>query len=161
MKKHLFKSSFLAIVCCLSSVVLFGLSSVRADPILAGAAIEIPADAGTRFSGLEGRTSIWNKAATDGSTSTSAIPRIAAMEGRTGTWNQAATDGASATGAVAVIQAGTSTWNQAATDASSWTNAQAAALKSVTNSWTDTNGIPWYVVLSANGMITHWSTNAP
>ena len=66
-----------------------------------------------------------------------------------------------ATGAVAVIQARTSTWTQASTDASSWTNAQATALKSVTNSWTDTNGIPWYVVLSANGMITHWSTNAP
>ena len=170
----------LAVVCCLSSAVL-----LNAGPI------EISADSPAHFTALEGRTSTWNKAATDGVTATSAIPRIAVMEGRTSTWNQAAADGITATSAIpriavmegrtstwdqaaadgvtatsaipriAVVEGRTSTWNQAATDASSWTNAQAAALKSVTNSWTDTNGVAWYVVMSAAGMITHWSTNVP
>jgi hypothetical protein len=57
------------------------------------------------------------------------------------------------TGQVAALNAGTNLWTQAAADGASWTNAKAAALKSVTNSWTDTNGIAWHVVIDGNGMI--------
>ena len=69
----------LVVFLCVSAFCILHSTLVCADPILTGAAIEIPADAGTRFAGLEGQTSIWNKAATDGAAATG---NVAILQGR-------------------------------------------------------------------------------
>ena len=128
---------FLAGVWCLSSAIL-----------LSAGPIEIPANAGTRISGLEGATSA----------NANAVTVLGALSN---SWIKGASDALTATNDMAELKGKTNAYDQAVADGASWTNAKATALKSVTNSWTDTNGIPWYVVFSAAGMITHWSTNVP